>query len=182
MSNFFSKLLYGGGIVFDLFKWIILVIVVLVLVNKFLITIFFVDGLSMFPTLKDKELVLLQKNSYSGAGNPQRGDIVAVKYPGDPDHKRYVKRVVGLPGDKVSVVSGRVYINDQALSEDYLVPGLVTEPDGQWQIPDGSYFLMGDNRPGSNDSRYFGPVEKRFISGHAIAVIFPRAKNLTRNY
>ena len=176
---FFSKLLFGGGVLFDLFKWAILAIIVLIIINKFWFTFFIVDGLSMFPTLKDNELVLLDKKIYDSK-NPSRGQIVAVKYPGDPENKRYVKRVVGLPGEKIEIKSGKVYINDQLLNESYLEYGLETEPNLIKQLNQDQYFLMGDNRPGSNDSRYFGPVEKRFISGRAIAVIFPRSINLTK--
>lgn len=183
-KDFFSKLLFGGGIVFDLFKWVILLFIALVLINNFWFTVFFVDGLSMYPTMKDKELVVLQKSVYAN-GEPQRGDIVAVKYPGDPDHKRYVKRVIGLPGEKISIKDGSVYINDRLITEKYIekgvLTGLIGNSGGVWNLTKDSYFLMGDNRPGSNDSRYFGPVEKRFISGRASAIIYPRSKDLTKS-
>lgn len=183
MNDIFNKILYGGGIIFDLFKWVIMAVVILVVINKFWLTIFFVDGLSMFPTLKDKEVVLLQKNSYT-YNDPQRSDIVAVKYPGDPDHKKYVKRVVGLPGEKLTIKNGKVYINDKLLEVEskYLQPDVYSEPNGEWTMGTNEYFLMGDNRPGSNDSRYFGPVEKRFISGKAKAIIFPRERDLSKLY
>lgn len=173
IKKFLYRLLYGGGIFFDLTKWIILAAIVLILVHSFWITVFIVDGLSMEPNLHDKELVLLKKNGLAATFNPQRGDVVVVRYPGDPDHKRYVKRVIGLPDETLKVADGRVYINDKQLDENYLSFNLITEPDGEWTMPDGQYFLMGDNRSNSNDSRYFGPVEKRFITGRAIIILFP---------
>jgi len=175
-NQFFNRFLYGGGILFDLCKWVILAAVILILVHKFWFTIFIVDGLSMEPTIHDKELVLLKR--YTNSTSPERGQVVAVKYPGDPDNKKYIKRVVGLPGDKVSIDSGKVYINDALYSENYIPFGVETDPNGSWQLASDEYFLMGDNRPGSNDSRYFGPVEKRFFLGKAETIIYPRLKKL----
>ncbi len=173
MSSFFNKILFGGGVIFDLTKWIILLVVLIILINKFWITIFIVDGISMEPNLHDKELVMLNVSSYNSA-EPKRGDVVVVKYPGDPDHRKYVKRVIGLPGEKIALVNGGVYINGKLLEEYYLPYGITSDPDQTWQLSSKEYFLMGDNRPNSNDSRYFGAVEKRFIVGKAITIIFPR--------
>lgn len=174
MKKFFNKLLYGGGIVFDLTKWVIFVLVVFLLFFKFLFSVFIVDGESMEPNLHDKEIVLLQDSKESD--NPERGEVVAVLYPGDPEHKKYVKRIVGLPGETVSIKNGLVYINDVLLDESYLSYNVKTEPYriSSWKLEENEYFLMGDNRGVSNDSRYFGPVEKRFFDGKAISIIFPR--------
>lgn len=176
MNLFFKKILYGGGIIFDLCKWIILIGIIASLLHTFLITIFIVDGLSMEPTFKDKEFVLLNKRFYSDH-NPKRGEVVVVKYPGDPEKRKYVKRVVGLPGDELLISSGKVFINDEPLEEKYISYGVESEPDGAWKLKENEYFLMGDNRPFSNDSRYFGPVEKRFFVGKAISIIYPRYRD-----
>lgn len=177
MKKFFYKLLFGGGIVFDLSKWLILAIIVFLLVFRFLLSFFIVDGESMEPNLHDKEIVLLQNNSYNRS-DPTRGDVVAVRYPGDPEHKKYVKRVVGLPGETVQLKNGEVYINGNLLDETYLMYNVKSEPSKStlttWKLSSEEYFLMGDNRPFSNDSRYFGPVEKRFFDGRAISIIYPR--------
>ncbi len=171
------KILYGGGILFDLCKWVILATVMIILVHKFLATVFIVDGLSMEPTIHDKELVILQR--YIGAKDlPKRQDVVAVKYPGDPNRKKYIKRVIGLPGDKVEVKGGFVYVNGARLEESYIGYGVQTDQGGKWVLSDNQYFLMGDNRPGSNDSRYFGPVEKRFFMGQAKTIIYPRFRQV----
>lgn len=173
LKIFFNKVLYGGGKIFDLLKWVFLLIIVLVLIFNFVISIFIVDGLSMEPTLHDGEWVLLQKNAYTSK-NPNRGDVVVVRYPGDPDNKKYVKRVVGLPGETVTITDGRVSIDGRLLPEDYLSFDVASYPGGEWQLENEKYFLMGDNRPNSNDSRYFGPVEKRFLDGKALRIIYPR--------
>lgn len=178
MQNFLNRILLGAGIVFDLGKWVILSVVILVLINKFWVTIFVVDGMSMETYLHDKEIVLLSKNSYT-SHDPKRGDIVVVNYPGDPAHKKYVKRVIGLSGEKISIRSSQVYINDIVLPEYYLSDNTLTEPDGEWKLSAKEFFLMGDNRPNSNDSRVFGSVEKRFFVGKATMIIYPRQKSLT---
>lgn len=175
--DFFYKILFGGGVFFDLCKWSILLIVVAVLVTRFWVSVFIVDGASMDPNLADNELVLLSLSAYNKS-DPKREDVVVVKYPGDPDHKKYVKRVVGLPGETVSVYRDKVYIDNQLLEEEYLDTTVKTSPDGKWQLKEDEYFLMGDNRPNSNDSRFFGPAEKRFITGKATRLIYPRFRSL----
>lgn len=174
-NSIFYRFLFGGGMFFDLCKWIILFLVIIIVITKFWVTVFFVDGLSMEPTIHDGELVILDR--YNGAEKPNRSDVVAVKYPGDPDHKKYVKRVIALPGETIEVKQGKVYIENVLLKEDYLPVDLETYPDGVWRLNDKEYFLMGDNRPGSNDSRYFGPVEKRFFLGKATYILYPRLRD-----
>lgn len=178
MNNFFNKILYGGGVIFDTCKWIIFAVVVIILINKFWVSVFIVDGESMEPNMHNKELILLNISKYNSS-QPKRGDAVVVRYPGDPDHRKYVKRVVGLPGEKLEIKNGRVYINDNLLEEYYIAYDVPTEPDKVYQISNDQYFLMGDNRPFSNDSRYFGAVEKRFIIGQATTIIFPRFRKVS---
>ena len=165
------RIIYGGGILFDLTKWLILILVVFLLVNNFLISIFLVDGLSMYPTLKNHDVILWSKIVYDKE-TPERGDIVAVNYPGDLT-KKYVKRIVGLPGDEIKVKSGKVFVNGTILNEEYLSNDIYTEPDGVWRLSDSQYFVMGDNRENSSDSRAFGPVESRFVLGKALYIVFP---------
>lgn len=174
MRAFLKKLLYGGGIFYDLTKWVLVVLVLLILINSFWVSIFIVDGLSMEPTLHDKEVVFYDKSFYRVEKLPERGDQVVVKYPGDPDHKKYVKRVVGMPHETVKVLNSKVYIDGKLLKEEYLAFDLETDQPGEWTLKDKEYFLMGDNRPNSNDSRYFGPVEQRFFMGKATFVLVPR--------
>lgn len=176
--NIFQKVLYGGGVVFDMAKWLIFVVIVLAVINTYWYSVFIVDGVSMEPTILNGQLMLLNKVFYRGDREPKRGESVVVEYPGDPKHKRYVKRVIGLPGEKVTVTNGNVYINLKKLTEPYLAYGTYTDQDGQWELGGNQYFLMGDNRLLSNDCRYFGPVEKRFFVGQAGWVIYPGLKKI----
>jgi len=176
-----GKVIYGGGFVFDFARWLVILAVVLTLLHFFVITIYIVDGASMDPTLKTGEIAVLNKIVYD-FGDPARGDIVVVKYPGDPENKRYVKRVIGLPNEKVEVRAGGVYINNKRLIENYLPNDVTTDKDGSWQLGEGEYFLLGDNRPNSNDSRYFGPAEKRFIIGRTDWTLLPLKSFVTPTY
>ena len=176
--NFFTKVLYGGGVIFDMAKWLIIVAIILSVVNAYWYSMFIVDGVSMEPTILNGQLVLLNKVFYRGDREPERGESVVVEYPGDPQHKRYVKRVIGMPGEKVVVTKGNVYINSKKINEPYLAYGTYTDQDGQWELKNNQYFLMGDNRLLSNDCRYFGPVEKRFFVGHADWIVYPGLKKI----
>lgn len=173
MNSGLSKLLYGGGIFFDILKWLILVVIVVSIVNSYWYSIFLVDGVSMEANFMDKQMMLMDKGFYRGANEPKRGEVVVVRYPGDPQNKQYLKRVIGLPGEKLTIYDNKVYINKKILSESYIPPGTEAFPSGTWNLKDDEYFLMGDNRPQSNDSRYFGPVEKRFFVGKAIFMLAP---------
>ena len=134
-------------------------------------TVFIVNGPSMEPALYDSNGVLVNRILYS-ATDPKRGDIVVVKYPGDPEESYYVKRVVGVPGDKLDIKQGKVFINDQLLKESY-VTGQPTYPDQSITIAADSYFTMGDNRSLSSDSRVWGVANKRFILGRVVMTLWP---------
>lgn len=178
MNTFISKLIHGGGIVFDLTKWLILLFVAIVIVNTFYFSIFVVSGESMYPSFKNGEFIFWQKNVYTNT-DPKRGDIVVVNYPGDPTKKQYVKRVVALPGETIEIKDGAVFINGAKLDESYLNFDVSTDPDGIWKIGANQFFVMGDNRSNSNDSRFFGPVERKYLPGKAKAVVFPRFRRTT---
>lgn len=158
--------------VYTLGKQVIWVIVLLVLANLFIVTIFIVDGLSMVKALDDGDVVLVERLKYS-LSQPERGDVVVVRYPGDPEKRNFVKRIIGLPGERIVVKGGVVTINGQQLTESYLSPILETDRDREVILKINEYYLLGDNRPVSNDSRVFGPVEKRFLIGRVVAVTFP---------
>jgi len=160
---------------FELTKWFILLGFALFIVHVYLFSIFIVDGPSMLSTLQDKDVVAVNKIGYQ-FGEPQRGDIVVVRFPGDPEGTYYVKRVIGLPGEMVTIANQHVYINGQLLSEVYLDEGVLTLPDKSEIVPSDSYYTMGDNRELSNDSRKWGAAEKRFILGKVVATIIPAIK------
>jgi signal peptidase I len=133
-----------------------------------------VEGTSMMPSLVDQERVFINKFVYRlGLGDVERGDTVVFWYPADPT-KSYIKRVIGLPGDMVEVRDGTVFLNGQALPEPY-VPEEFRDHQSvaRLQIPEGHYYVMGDHRSSSNDSRTWGPVPRAAIYGKAVFVYWP---------
>ncbi len=129
-----------------------------------------VFNISMDPTVKQGEVIFVNKLAYR-LGEVDRGDVVTFHYPEDPDYD-YIKRAIGLPGDEVRIAEGEVYVNDIQLDEPYL-PDHTTEGEGSWTVPEGMYFVMGDNRQGSSDSRSWGFVPEEDLIGKALAVYWP---------
>ena len=150
------------------------------LINSFVFFFARVEGSSMLGTLKDGEVLFVWRAGYV-FGQPQRGDIVICHYPktkdgGYLDQKNtcYVKRVIGLPGDTVSIRQGTVYINGEALKESYLETERIDSQSMEAVVlEEGEYFLMGDNRSDSTDSRRMGAVERGKILGKAVGVVYP---------
>jgi signal peptidase I len=173
----------GGGLAWELLQTIVLTLAIFLGVRS-LVQNFRVEGASMEPTLNTGQYLLINKASYfhvngtpidglvptthQGStdyifGGPQRGDVVVFQAPTQPD-KDFIKRVIGLPGDTILIKNGQVMVNGQVLDEPYIhFPATYTYPfDGQpRQVPDGNYFVLGDNRPNSSDSHlgWFVPVE-----------------------
>jgi signal peptidase I len=152
---------------------VFLIIVVFILFGVFIAQPVVVEGTSMVPQLHDGERLLVNKLIYYkfqsfSWGHLERGDIVVFWFPNDPD-KSYVKRVIGLPGETVEIRSGRVLINGQELNETYLdAEHNKTLPSFQPKKVDAHhYFVMGDNRDNSSDSRYWGLVPEKYIYGKA---------------
>ncbi|MGI8812276.1 MAG: signal peptidase I [Pyrinomonadaceae bacterium] len=152
---------------------IFLIIVVFILFGVFAVQPVVVEGSSMLPELHDGERLLVNKLVYYkfksiSWGHLERGDIVVFWFPNDPD-KSYVKRIIGLPGEEVEVRNGRVYINGTQLTEAYLDSehnqSLPTFP--AKRVAEHHYFVMGDNRDNSSDSRYWGLVPEKYIYGKA---------------
>ena len=131
-----------------------------------------VEGTSMLPRLEDHDRLFINKFVYH-IESIQRGDIVVFHYPRDPE-KSYIKRVVGLPGDRIWINQGRVWVNGVAVDESY-VPDRYRDSRSMAElvIPEESYFVMGDHRSISSDSREFGPVERDLIYGKAVFVYWP---------
>jgi signal peptidase I len=128
-----------------------------------------VDGFSMEPTLRNGEFVIVNKLAYK-LGSPSIGDVIVFHYPKDPTQE-YIKRVIGLPGDKVKVTGGQVSVNGKQLDEPYIA----TPPryNGEWEVPAGGLFVLGDNRNNSSDSHNWGGVPLENIIGKALFVYWP---------
>jgi signal peptidase I len=123
-----------------------------------------VDGLSMAPTLEDHDRLIVNKLVYE-LGEPRPGDIVMLYYPLNPE-KMFVKRVIAKEGDTVRIMDGHVYVNDLPLHDDYVPAEFRSHDDyGPEVVKQGYYFVMGDHRNNSSDSRHWGPVPKKYIVG-----------------
>lgn len=133
-----------------------------------------VEGTSMMPALEDQERIFINKFVYKfGIGDIERLDTVVFWFPNDPS-KSYIKRVIGMPGDTVEVREGIVFVNGESINEQYVPDefrdSLTTAPQ---LVPPESYFVMGDHRSSSNDSRSWGPVHRRYIYGKAVFAYWP---------
>jgi signal peptidase I len=131
-----------------------------------------VEGTSMLPNLEDQDRLFINKFAYHFE-EIRRNDVVVFQFPGDHT-KSYIKRVIALPGDTLRIERGQVYVNEKALKEPY-VPLKYEDDRSQpkMTVPDGEYFVMGDHRSISSDSRDFGPVERNLIYGKAAFVYWP---------
>jgi len=167
-----QKFLYSTGCFYELTKWVIIILAFGILIHFFVGTLFIVEGESMEPNLHSGEYIIVNRWQYN-FGKPERGDAVVLRFPGDPENKKYIKRIIGLPGEKIEIKSGVVYINGVALHESYIPSYVITEPDLARQLTSDDYFLMGDNRPNSSDSRIWGICPKRDLIGKAWLILYP---------
>jgi signal peptidase I len=172
-------------------EWLVLLVTavaIAIVIKTFLVQAFYIPSGSMLPTLQENDRVLVNKLSYK-MHDVHRGDIVVFEAPPmmeQSDIKDLVKRVVGLPGDDVSLRDGQVYINGKPLEEDYLPGGPAQTPSepltsgncpfadqSTWKIPPNAIFVMGDNRQASQDSRCFGPIPEDTVVGRVFLRILP---------
>jgi signal peptidase I len=129
-----------------------------------------VEGTSMEPTLHTGQRLLINRLSVYGVGEPQRGDIVV--FHSWTDGKDYIKRVIGLPGDDVAIHDGQVFVNDARLDEPYL-DQTTTDTVSAVRLEPDEYYVLGDNRGNSADSRYYGPLHKNHLIGTAFLSLWP---------
>ncbi|AXC15883.1 Signal peptidase I [Acidisarcina polymorpha] len=148
-------------------------VVVSFLIITFLYQPVKVEGTSMAPRLHDQDRLFINKFAYNFE-KIERDDVVVFYYPRDTQ-KSYIKRVIGLPGDTVRIDDGEVFVNGKAVAEPYVPERFrdVRSMDS-FRVPQGEYFVMGDHRSISSDSRDFGPVERKLIYGKAAFVYWPR--------
>ena len=166
----------------SIIEWVVILAIALIgalVIRTVLFQAFFIPSASMDPTLKVHDRILVNKLSYD-VHAVHRGDIVVFRRlphmpTGDGEIKDLVKRVIGLPHETIqSTPDGHIEINGQILNEPYLPPGTALGPPIPKQvIPAGDYFVMGDNRTDSSDSRFFGPVPRSYIVGRAFILIWP---------
>jgi signal peptidase I len=166
--------------IFDFFQGIVVFMAMLVMVYLFLFSPQEINGSSMYPTFYDKELLITNKIVYK-LKVPKRGEVVIFKSPMNKEID-YIKRVIGLPGETIMLQNSSFYINGQKLPEPYLDSSVVTtaesflKEDVPFTIPEGTYFVCGDNRPHSSDSREFGPIPLTDFIGQALFRYWPANK------
>ena len=148
-------------------------------VRAFVVQTYFIPSASMEPTLAIGDRILVDKLSYRLHGVGRFDIVVFAKPPkevADPTVKDLVKRVIGMPGDVISSFGGQVRINGHVLHEPFLPPGTVTTGIATQKIPPDEYFVMGDNRSDSQDSRIFGPIPRSLIVGRVVLRIWPLSR------
>lgn len=160
--------------IINLVLYIGVVIITAILLNHFVIQKVEVSGHSMDTTLKEEQQLILEKVTYY-FNEPERYDIVVFNPPNFDSDSLYIKRIIGLPGETVQIIDGKVYINGTELLESYakeeiLDPGIATDP---VTVGENEYFVMGDNRNASSDSREFGVISRDSIHGRAVLRVWP---------
>jgi signal peptidase I len=157
----------------DLFVSVILAVLVILFVYQPVK----VEGTSMMPALQDQERIFINKFVYKfGLGKIDRGDMVVFWFPGDPT-KSYIKRIIGVPGDTVEVDNGAVIVNGQKLEESYVTEEFRDRQSmSPFKVQADEYFVLGDHRSSSNDSRSWGTVPRRYIYGKAVFIYWPLDK------
>lgn len=161
-----------GIFIWEVCKIVVISLVIIVPVRYFLIKPFYVKGASMEPNFHDYEYLIIDEISYR-FGHPQRGDVVVFRYPLDP-RQFFIKRVIGLPGETIQIDNGEVTVLNQQypdgiiLDEPYLEDTVKTSGSIDVTLGANEYYLLGDNRPSSLDSRVFGPVTRDHIVGQTL--------------
>jgi len=163
------------GLFKDLFTLVLLIVVVVIPIRVFIVSPFIVDGASMHPTFENLDYLIVNELLYAFKA-PERGDVVVFRYPGNPS-VFYIKRIIGMPGETVSINRGIVTILGAdgqrfPLDEPYIVNEDATYTKDVSLNP-GEYFVMGDNRPNSSDSRVWGPLSEKSIIGRVDLRLLP---------
>jgi signal peptidase I len=159
---------------FELIKIVVISLVVIIPIRYYLIQPFYVKGASMEPNFMDHEYLIIDEISYR-FNDPKRGDIVVFRYPRDPQ-EYFIKRLIGLPGESVQIKDGDVFVYNSEypegvmLEEEYLPASTKTQgfTEEKLQLGANEFYVLGDNRNSSKDSRSFGPVDRSFITGKVL--------------
>lgn len=166
-----NKIIITSGLKYflEIVHIVVVSLAIVIPIRYFLVQPFYVKGASMEPNFYDNEYLIIDEISYRVRA-PQRGDIVVFRYPNDPS-QYFIKRIIGLPGETVEFKDGRVriYKNGSAvgyyLNEGQYLSGVETVSDKKFNVGANEYFVLGDNRPASLDSRIFGPIDEKAIVG-----------------
>jgi signal peptidase I len=162
----------------ELAKIVLIALIIVVPIRYFLFQPFFVKGQSMEPNFENGDYLIVDEISYRLRA-PQRGEVIVFKYPNNPS-QRYIKRIIGLPGETIEIKNGRVAIFNQEGEEilnesDYLSPFVFTPGNIRITLAKDEYFVLGDNRTSSADSRRWGPLPREYIIGRALIRAWPFA-------
>ena len=160
--------------IFELIKIVVISLVIIIPIRYFLIQPFYVKGASMEPNFHDHEYLIIDEITYR-FHEPRRGDIMVFRYPRNPQ-EYFIKRLIGLPGEEVQIREGKVVVYNKdnpegiVLDEPYLSDGVKTYglTEEKVNLSDKEYFVLGDNRNSSKDSRSFGPVNRSFVTGRVL--------------
>lgn len=164
------------SIVLEIATYTLIALCIVIPFRFFIAQPFIVSGASMLPTIAPREYLVIDVLSHT-LKEPARGDVIIFRYPFDTT-VYFVKRVIGLPGETVVITDGLVTIEKQSgellvLDEPYILDAHRTHESSTTKLSDGEYFVLGDNRKGSSDSRVWGPLEKKFIIGYALLRLYP---------
>lgn len=159
----------------ELLETVLLIMAIYTLVNLATAR-FVVEGRSMLPSFEGDEYLIVSRFDYI-LDEPQRGDIVVFHYPQNPE-RDFIKRVIGLPGEKVSMTNGQVFINDVPINEPYVLDLCSSSncSNQEWVLGQDEYFVLGDNRNASQDSSRFGPIHRKYIVGRAWIQYWPPSR------
>jgi signal peptidase I len=176
------KLEFRKSTIREYFESILITAIIALFATTFVVQAFKIPTGSMESNLLIGDHLLVNKFVYglhSGIlskllpyKDPRRGDVIVFKYPNSPE-VAYVKRLIGMPGDKVEMMGRTVYVNGRALKEtytQYIDPGSIYDHYGPYTVPQGQYFAMGDNRDNSQDSRFWGTVPRDYLLGKALVI------------
>ena len=187
-----EEIYYGvGGFFVEIIKIFLLALIVIMPVRVFLFQPFFVQGASMEPNFENGQYLIVNELGYKKTDlkiavvkpfkDISRGDVMIFRYPKNPK-QYFIKRIIGLPGEEIEIKNGKVYIHNKEnlegfrLEENYLSRTLLTEGEGKHKLEDDEYFVMGDNRSHSSDSRMWGPINEDDIIGKVLLRARPIAE------
>ena len=159
------------GSLWEFVRSIIIALLIVIPIRAWVAQPFIVQGNSMVPNFHHGEYLIIDEFSYHFR-TPKRGEVIVFRYPRQPS-QFFIKRVVGVAGDNIEIKDGSVWINGAALDEAYLPQSLATAPEATTILGEDEYFVLGDNREASSDSRAWGSLKERFIVGRTLLRLWP---------